>query len=188
MTALAGRKGMQSVERELGQIVIETNLTAPALGHVAGVALLPQFAPVNIIWFMAVDTLTHRDILANAACMTGIAGCFFMRAAEGKLGVLVVVETCFSPVAATMTILAAVTVASLVRVISAMTVNAGGGEFLCLLAREVTSSAGDIVMCTTQDEICFVVIEFYCGPLGAAVAAFALVTIAAAMDIVAVMA
>ena len=148
VATLASGQRVQTVEREAGQVVIEADFFAPALHLVAGVALSAEIALMNVFGFVAIATFTHGSVFLDTAGMTGITGCLGMRAPQGEIGVLVMIERGFPPVLGAVTVLTAFTVTPFVDIVSTMTVITLGGGLLGILPRAVAGTASDFDMPT----------------------------------------
>ncbi len=148
VAALASGQRVQTVEREAGQVVIETDFLAPALHLMAGVALSAEIALMDVFGFVTITAFTYGCVFLDTAGMTGIAGCLGMRAPQGEIGVLVMIERGFSPVLGAVTVLTAFTVTPLVDIVSTMTVITLGGGLLGVLPRAVAGTASDFDMPT----------------------------------------
>ncbi len=80
VAALASGQRVQTVEREAGQIVVETDLITPALHLVAGVALPAEIALMDVFGFVAITAFTHGGVFLDTAGVTSITACLGVRA------------------------------------------------------------------------------------------------------------
>lgn len=148
VAALTSGQRVQTVEREAGQVVVETDLLTPALHLVAGVALSAEITLMDVFGFMAITAFTYGCVFLDTASMTGITGRLGMRAPQGEIGVLVMIERGFSPALRAVTVLAAFPVTPLVDIVRAMAVITLGGGLLGILPRAMAGTASCFDMST----------------------------------------
>lgn len=92
MAFLARHRGVQSDQRELRQIVIETDLLAPLRFVVTGFAGRAELTLVWVVGLMTGNARGAQFVLEKIALMAAFAFDLLVRAVERELGGLGVVE------------------------------------------------------------------------------------------------
>lgn len=118
---------MLADQREIGQVVIETNLGDPAGRRVAVVATGAQGASVRIVNRVTLATSTCQRVLVNVHCVTVVAAGIPVSASQGEIGVTSMIELDFCPLGVRVTAVAFGTEAVVMNILDAMAANAING-------------------------------------------------------------
>ena len=125
---LASDRRVEAQQGETGQIVVEANSLAPSHLSMALPACRPLAAPVHVVACMAARAVGPEALLVQRAGVAGGAGELAMGAAKREPGLACMVEGRRLPGHRGVALLAAIAVASPVRVVGAMAREAVAGE------------------------------------------------------------
>lgn len=160
MTVLAGGRGMRAEQREARQVMLEFHLLAPAAFVVAGLAIAPFLAVMDIVGLVAGNTGGLDLLRTHRSGVAGLTGRLDVQAAQRVIGVAVVIEGGLRPFAAAVATFAVRAVAALMHVVARMTVIAGRRQFFCLwIALVAGRTSGSFVRADQAEMRIAVVIE-----------------------------
>lgn len=184
MAFVTGQRCMLSDQRKPRQIMIEKNLVFPGDRIVATVAFFAQPFAVRIIIGMAADTCDRRQFDFGGLFVAGLAQGNLMRALQGEVRHLVMIEFGVLPILVVVAFPAIGTVATFVAIILSVAADAGHRRRLDATICAVATATRSGGVRTQQGKAGFLgVIEFHILPVawrvttGAVSAAFTFVCV-----------
>jgi len=183
VTLFACTGSVQADKGELGKIMVKKDLFSPPLVVVAPLTPLPFLALVDIIQLVTAVAGRRQLLLVEMPNMAGIAIDLAVFASEGKIGFVVVVNGTF-PVLWCMAGLTLLSVATPVFVVVLVTAVAGRRQLLLVEMPFMADIAIDLAVFASEGKIGFVVVVNGTFPVLWCMAGLALLSIAAAVNII----
>ncbi len=184
MAFFARHDGMLADKRKARDIVIERNVAAPAIFSVTLSAQFPKLAFMWVIVTVAPAALHREFLFEKITYMTPIAFRLLVFAAQGKLRILVVIETNSFPFLGRMAFFAFFSTRALMNILQAVAADAGRWYILIPLCR-MAGFARNLLMLSVKREFGLVMVERFCGfPAILAMARFAFLSQSALMGLI----
>lgn len=138
MTGCAVQPGMLAFEWEFGVLFVVELCLLPALFCVAGVTFLSVTPTVLVIVFMAAVAVLFGFYLVYSFFVTGLTDSLFVFAFQREVGITIMLEFGFNPIARAVTVFALVAIAPIVDIVQGV---AGIAVLRCLLISRVQVAA-----------------------------------------------
>jgi len=138
MACCTVKLGMLAFEWELGVLFMVELCILPAIFCMAGVTFPSVTTTVLVIVFMAVVAVLFGFYLVNSFFVTGLTDSLFVFAFQREVGITIMLEFGFNPIAWAMTVFALVSIAPIVDIVQGV---AGITVLRCLLISRVQVAA-----------------------------------------------
>lgn len=165
MALLAGHGNVQSHQRKIAEIMIETDFAAPRVGNMTLIALTAQLAGVCILGAMATDAGGAQFLRRHIRSMTSVATELGVRTGQRKLGIACMLKAVGLPLGAVMALLALLSHAPGMRVLRLVAAVTIFGDFVFHAPRGMAAhTIGSCMHAGKRKASLLGVIEFGGGP------------------------